>query len=78
MQGADAKAGQAAIPANKVHSTHSNAGRRALNAVEQIEGACHAEKKAGTCFWEIKRVWMGCVLVHGRPGSLLGEVHLMC
>ena len=64
---AAAQAGQAS---GKQGSTHSNAGKRALSAVEPIERGLPSREEG----WDAsgsKRGWMGCVIVRGRLGSLL-------
>ena len=64
---AAAQAGQAS---GKQGSTHSNAGKRALSAVEPIERGLPSREEG----WDAsgsKRGWMGCAIVRGRLGSLL-------
>ena len=63
-------AGQAGQASGKQGSTHSNAGKRALSAVEPIERGLPSREEG----WDAsgsKRGWMGCVIVRGRLGSLL-------
>ena len=63
-------AAQASQASGKQGSTHPNAGKRALSAVEPIESGLPSREEG----WDAsgsKRGWMGCVIVRGRLGSLL-------